>query len=121
MYSSTFYRHVTNAILDIETVPAEGVDDYKAELAKCREALVELIQTTSCAPILVRLAWHDSGTYNKVSCSARLFSLFSFLAESVPSESHFGRTSRSGQPAAVLTDPSVSSQKSTTVLMRALL
>lgn len=29
-----------------------------------RDALVKLYETTTCMPIMVRLAWHDSGTYN---------------------------------------------------------
>eukprot|EP00611_Tribonema_gayanum_P017779 TRINITY_DN3064_c0_g1_i1.p1 TRINITY_DN3064_c0_g1~~TRINITY_DN3064_c0_g1_i1.p1 ORF type:complete len:359 (-),score=126.84 TRINITY_DN3064_c0_g1_i1:308-1309(-) len=37
----------------------------KEELLEAREALVKLIDSTNCAPIMVRLAWHDSGTYNK--------------------------------------------------------
>lgn len=32
---------------------------------KCKKALMELINTKNCNPILVRLAWHDSGTYAK--------------------------------------------------------
>jgi len=35
-----------------------------AELRKARKMCEELIQRTSCSPILVRLAWHDSGTYD---------------------------------------------------------
>lgn len=30
--------------------------------------VMELIKSKHCNPILVRLAWHDSGTYDKVNC-----------------------------------------------------
>ncbi|KAF3787339.1 L-ascorbate peroxidase T [Nymphaea thermarum] len=35
------------------------------QLRKAREDIKELLKTTFCHPILVRLGWHDSGTYNK--------------------------------------------------------
>ncbi|CAE8609959.1 unnamed protein product [Polarella glacialis] len=35
------------------------------ELQKCREELKDFIQKRSCHPILLRLAWHDSGTYDQ--------------------------------------------------------
>lgn len=39
--------------------------EYKAALKKA-EALIEAkVKEISCAPILVRLAWHDSGTFDK--------------------------------------------------------
>jgi L-ascorbate peroxidase len=31
---------------------------------KAREALTKLMDSTRCNPILIRLAWHDSGTYS---------------------------------------------------------
>ena len=34
---------------------------------KARGQLTSLIKETNCAPILIRLAWHDSGTFSKVS------------------------------------------------------
>ncbi|CAM9403247.1 unnamed protein product, partial [Choristocarpus tenellus] len=36
-----------------------------ASLKECKEALAEMIDRTNSHPILVRLAWHDSGTYDK--------------------------------------------------------
>ena len=40
------------------------------QLKQCREELIPLIKSKNCNPILVRLAWHDSGTFNKVEhCS----------------------------------------------------
>ncbi|KZV16551.1 putative L-ascorbate peroxidase 6, chloroplastic [Dorcoceras hygrometricum] len=35
------------------------------QLKSAREDIKELLKTTFCHPILVRLAWHDSGTFNK--------------------------------------------------------
>lgn len=35
------------------------------ELAKCRADLVKMINEKACNPIMVRLAWHDSGTFDK--------------------------------------------------------
>jgi catalase (peroxidase I) len=37
----------------------------KPDLATVRSALTDLIATKKCGPILVRLAWHDSGTWDK--------------------------------------------------------
>jgi len=31
----------------------------------CRQELLSFINETNCAPIMVRLAWHDSGNYDK--------------------------------------------------------
>lgn len=36
-----------------------------AEYAKCREDLLRFINENNCAPIMVRLAWHDSGNFDK--------------------------------------------------------
>ena len=43
--------------------PSE-VAEYRKALLLCREELREFILEELCAPILVRLAWHDSGTYD---------------------------------------------------------
>jgi len=34
------------------------------EYAACRQALLKFIDENNCAPIMVRLAWHDSGNYD---------------------------------------------------------
>mmetsp|Transcript_33285 Transcript_33285/g.43895 ORF Transcript_33285/g.43895 Transcript_33285/m.43895 type:complete len:331 (+) Transcript_33285:87-1079(+) len=34
------------------------------ELKECKEALKEMIDRTNSNPIMIRLAWHDSGTYD---------------------------------------------------------
>ncbi|KAJ1279486.1 hypothetical protein BS78_04G160500 [Paspalum vaginatum] len=36
-----------------------------AQLKSAREEIKDLLKTTYCHPILVRLGWHDSGTYDK--------------------------------------------------------
>lgn len=41
----------------------------KAALKKAEGMVKELVKAKSCAPILVRLAWHDSGTYDKANAS----------------------------------------------------
>ena len=38
----------------------------KSQLKECRKRIEEMLQGEGCNPILVRLAWHDSGTYDKV-------------------------------------------------------
>nr|ATL76083.1 ascorbate peroxidase 6 [Eleusine coracana] len=39
--------------------------DAAAQLKGAREEVKQLLKATSCHPILVRLGWHDSGTYDK--------------------------------------------------------
>jgi len=39
----------------------------KADLQKAKGLVVDLVKAKSCAPILVRLAWHDSGTFDKAN------------------------------------------------------
>ncbi|KAK0604675.1 hypothetical protein LWI29_018113 [Acer saccharum] len=38
--------------------------EYLKETEKARRSLRELIKRKNCAPILLRLAWHDAGTYD---------------------------------------------------------
>ncbi len=40
------------------------VAGYRAQLSKCRGDLRAFIDAENCNPILVRLAWHDSGTFD---------------------------------------------------------
>ena len=47
-----------------------GADDYKAKLTECKAALEKFIDKMNANPIMVRLAWHDSGTYDKEVRSA---------------------------------------------------
>ena len=54
--------------------------------------VMELIKSKHCNPILVRLAWHDSGTYDKVNCPAGR------LTCSVPARSCKTRLSALCQP-----------------------
>ncbi len=39
----------------------------KEAIKKAKEAVKEIILNKNCNPIIVRLAWHDSGSYDKVS------------------------------------------------------
>ncbi|KAG6509141.1 L-ascorbate peroxidase 3-like [Zingiber officinale] len=38
--------------------------DYRKEIEKARRDLRALIASKNCAPIMLRLAWHDAGTYD---------------------------------------------------------
>ncbi|KAF0892835.1 hypothetical protein E2562_018628 [Oryza meyeriana var. granulata] len=41
--------------------------EYMAEVERARRDLRALITSKSCAPIMLRLAWHDAGTYDKAT------------------------------------------------------
>ncbi|XP_006652305.1 probable L-ascorbate peroxidase 7, chloroplastic [Oryza brachyantha] len=49
----------------VRCMAAAGVASGAAELRAAREDIRELLRTTHCHPILVRLGWHDAGTYDK--------------------------------------------------------
>jgi len=44
-----------------------GASQKKQALLKAQSLCKEVIQSKSCGPILVRLAWHDSGTFDKAN------------------------------------------------------
>lgn len=46
-----------------------GKTSAKEQLLSAKKELEAVIKSSHCNPILVRLAWHDSGTYDKVSLS----------------------------------------------------
>jgi len=46
-----------------------GDQKMKADLVRAKGLVKDLVTAKSCAPILVRLAWHDSGTYDKNNAS----------------------------------------------------
>lgn len=41
------------------------IREYKKQLLQCRNDIHNIVQQYNCNPIIVRLAWHDSGTYDK--------------------------------------------------------
>jgi len=47
-----------------EAAPCAG-EDLVSQLRACREELKKFINEQNCAPILIRLAWHDSGTFDQ--------------------------------------------------------
>ncbi|OLQ11138.1 putative L-ascorbate peroxidase 7, chloroplastic [Symbiodinium microadriaticum] len=47
-----------------EAAPCAG-EDLVSQLRACKEELKKFINEQNCAPILIRLAWHDSGTYDQ--------------------------------------------------------
>lgn len=44
----------------------------KEQLVDCKKAVAEHLKKTHCMPIMIRLAWHDSGTYDKVRLCRRI-------------------------------------------------
>lgn len=41
-----------------------SIDDYRKDLKRLKKELIDFIQERKCHPILLRLAWHDAGTYD---------------------------------------------------------
>lgn len=65
-------QHTLKVILG-HLVPTSTSSDElaarKEQLKKAKELCKELAASRSCAPILVRTAWHDSGTYDKANAN----------------------------------------------------
>eukprot|EP00240_Pyramimonas_obovata_P012984 CAMPEP_0118921836 /NCGR_PEP_ID=MMETSP1169-20130426/989_1 /TAXON_ID=36882 /ORGANISM="Pyramimonas obovata, Strain CCMP722" /LENGTH=228 /DNA_ID=CAMNT_0006862627 /DNA_START=57 /DNA_END=739 /DNA_ORIENTATION=+ len=64
--SPTERAHVRIQGLSLHLTAADGSDAYKASLLRCREELRKFIDEVNCAPILIRCAWHDAGTYDRL-------------------------------------------------------
>lgn len=62
--STAARRRVTDLSSQV-TSGATDVEAYKADVKACRRDLRRLIDTVNCHPILVRLAWHDAGTFDQ--------------------------------------------------------
>eukprot|EP01062_Namystynia_karyoxenos_P030481 TRINITY_DN22769_c0_g1_i1.p1 TRINITY_DN22769_c0_g1~~TRINITY_DN22769_c0_g1_i1.p1 ORF type:complete len:350 (+),score=90.65 TRINITY_DN22769_c0_g1_i1:81-1052(+) len=56
--------HVRNTNATV-SLAAGSPSEYRAALLRCREELRAFIHKESCHPIMIRLAWHDSGTFDK--------------------------------------------------------
>jgi L-ascorbate peroxidase len=56
--------HTVASALHAAPSPAADSASYKDALVKCKAALVTFISKMKANPIMVRLAWHDSGTYD---------------------------------------------------------
>eukprot|EP00976_Prorocentrum_cordatum_P002742 53470-Prorocentrum_minimum.AAC.2 len=52
--------------ISMHLTAADGSDAYRGSLLRCREELRKFIDEVNCAPILIRCAWHDAGTYNRL-------------------------------------------------------
>ena len=44
----------------------------KEAIKEARSEVRDLIKSRHCSPILVRIAWHDSGTYDQVKTARKL-------------------------------------------------
>ncbi|KAG0475872.1 hypothetical protein HPP92_012713 [Vanilla planifolia] len=42
-------------------------DEYLKQIEKARRDLRALISSMNCAPIMLRLAWHDAGTFDSAT------------------------------------------------------
>ncbi|XVE60307.1 hypothetical protein DITRI_Ditri05aG0118200 [Diplodiscus trichospermus] len=70
--SSHFSRHQRRSVInasssgEFSTVASpKGAASDPEQLKSAREDIKELLKSKFCHPILVRLGWHDAGTYNK--------------------------------------------------------
>lgn len=68
--SSLFLEHQRRRLsvaqrCNVRSLAIANVVAVSEDLKKAKEDIKELIKTTYCAPILIRLGWHDAGTYDK--------------------------------------------------------
>ena len=43
---------------------SDGDAAWKEQLVEAKQLVTEMIESRDCAPIMVRLAWHDAGTFD---------------------------------------------------------
>ena len=67
--------------------------DHVAQLKALKEDLWRLVDKLNCNPILLRLAWHDAGTYDKAKTAFGAFASMEIMEKSMRSE-RFRRVSR---------------------------
>lgn len=69
-------RHVSRGAMRMDVMSPTAVE------TKVRSALSDLYDSTPCMPIMVRLAWHDSGTFNKADGTGGANASIRFAPES---------------------------------------
>ena len=52
--------------------------------AAIKKDLLKLIRTKKCNPLMIRLAWHDSGTYDKVRTPRAILAIVKCFGFAVP-------------------------------------
>lgn len=56
---------ICESICGSSSGPSAAKKAYKEDLLKARQMVIAKIGEISCGPILIRTAWHDSGTFDK--------------------------------------------------------
>ena len=113
--------HVTERLSRSVPRANEFVPLQKKELKDAKKAVEQLILSRHCNPIVVRLAWHDSGSYDKV-CRRVVLCIRALLQHAMVFVAHeaqhsLRRLSRSGRRGAVQTAASASIPRSSTTPM----
>ena len=54
----------------LRTAPVTSDENHVTQLRSAAKAMRDLVEEKQCMPILLRLAWHDAGTYNQDAAHA---------------------------------------------------